>query len=213
MENTRELIEADILRRVTSHFGQDFVLLDKVYELENIKFGHINRVVHKAQDGDGKIVAIKIIDTMCGRKHRQLALLNNVMNELHTLDLVKDKTSIPVTNILKVVIDDQYIFQVMDFIEGNRLSCVYDSLDKPTLSAIEKQLREYISQLRGVGEDGKTLIHGDLGTYNIMVNGDKVSALIDWEVSREGEEGEELEIVSARAWGDNHKEFIANILR
>ncbi|KAJ2801670.1 hypothetical protein H4R20_003585 [Coemansia guatemalensis] len=212
MEKTREAIEADIQRRVTTHFGQGFALLEKLDETENIKFGHISRVVHKARDGDGKIVAIIIVDSKRGRKQRQLESLNIAVNELHALDFVRENTTIPVSKVHKMVVDDQYIFQVMDFIEGTILSSVYDTLDKSTFSAIEKQLREYISQLRKFGGDGKALIHGCLGTYSILVNGDKVTALTNWGRSKEDDESEELRITSAKAW-DDQKEFIANLLR
>ncbi|KAJ2801217.1 hypothetical protein H4R20_003764 [Coemansia guatemalensis] len=212
MEELRERIEADIQRRLASHFGQGFALLEKLDETENLKFGLISRVVYKARDCDGKIVTLKIVDVKSGRKQRYLKFLNIAMNELHSLDFVRENTTIPVSRVLKVVIDDQYIFQILEFIEGTVLSSIYDTLDKSTLSAIEEQLRGYISQLRKIGGDGKALIHGCLGTHSILVDGDKVTALIDWEVSREDEEGEELR--KATAWPKNNQvEFIANILR
>ncbi|KAJ2793174.1 hypothetical protein H4R20_006621 [Coemansia guatemalensis] len=212
MEELRERIEADILRRVNIHFGKDFALLEKLDETENLKFGHISRVVYKARDCDGKIVTLKITDVGSGRKQRYLKFLNTAMNELHSLDLVSENTTIPASKVLKVVIDDKYIFQVMEFVEGTPLSSVYDTLDKTTLSVIEEQLREYISQLRKIGGDGKALIHGFLGTDSILVDGDKVTALIDWEISKVDDEGEELRIVSKNNW-DKHKEFIVNLLR
>jgi aminoglycoside phosphotransferase (APT) family kinase protein len=98
-----------------------------------------------------------------------------------------------------------------DAVKASHLAkwCAYPRLRENTLAFIEYWRHQ--ARIAGIGaspvvarglnwlksnvppDDGPVvLIHGDIGLHNILIHGDKVAALLDWEISRVGDPVEDL---------------------
>ncbi|KAF2017930.1 phosphotransferase enzyme family protein-like protein [Aaosphaeria arxii CBS 175.79] len=168
------------------------------------------------------------------------------MAEAHAMRLVSEKTTVPVLEVFNAYTDPEsgHVHIVMEFVEGDVLSNVWDKLNSDQQNEITEQLRDYVSQLRQIkgsfigSTDGTAcedqlftdilggygpyenekafnqgivtafrntsqggwidlvcdmvlslkdheiiLTHGDLSPRNIIVQGSKVKAVLDWEMT------------------------------
>ena len=78
-------------------------------------------------------------------------------SEAKAMQFVRDRTTIPVPKV-------HYVTEtaiMMDFIDGHRLSDVWNSLPKEEKAEIKKQLRNYLFQLRAIEGDYIGLFDGE----------------------------------------------------
>ncbi|KAM4065193.1 phosphotransferase enzyme family protein [Hirsutella rhossiliensis] len=120
------------------------------------------------------------------------------LTEAATLSFIAAKTSIPVPRVLSSFVHRNRAYIVMERIQGLSLPEAWKTLSESDLDSIFAQLRGEHANHENVNEqdwedikgmaakqDGPwpppVFTHGDLNPFNILVRGDQVVGIIDWE--------------------------------
>ncbi|KAJ2430302.1 hypothetical protein GGF41_001026 [Coemansia sp. RSA 2531] len=97
----------------------------------------------------------------------------NLMNEFHYISLI-DLPFVPKP--LHLTSNERYMFLVMTPLEGFSLMKLWPEIGFEHSIIADLKLK--------IKESDSVLCHGDLGFYNVLTDGSKVTGIIDWEIAR-----------------------------
>lgn len=107
------------------------------------------------------------------------------LKEVEIINLVRDKTDIPVPIIVEYWTFEGINFILMKKVEGRLLNDIWESLSYEEKKEVANNISIIIRKMREVRDRDGVLVHGDLIPLNIFINlyDLKILAIIDWETA------------------------------
>jgi aminoglycoside phosphotransferase (APT) family kinase protein len=147
---TKSKISEDQIRRlVKSAFGDEYIL----ESIEELKEGYFN-TAYSITAKDGFKTILKVAPS---KEIKLMRYEKNIMKaEVDTLDMIKEKTNVPVPKVYlynseRDIIDNEYFF--MEFINGIPLNKLNNSLSDENKEKIYKQIGAYTRQINNIYGD------------------------------------------------------------
>jgi len=101
--------------------------------------------------------------------------------EVENMSMIRENTQIPIPNVIRHWNSNGIKFILMDKVRGVTLQSIWKDLKYTDKRNFAREVSSFILMMRNIKKNDMVLTHGDLIPLNIMVNSEKVLAIIDWE--------------------------------